>query len=101
MTAQGTTALGEAFDLLAERIRVEVRTTRPNRKGDWKPLVFLLTDGSPTDDWKHSVENFRQRGLATIIACGAGPEVDEETLKHLGERVVRLKDTQPGTLVRS
>ena len=58
----------------------------------------VLTDGDPTDDWEHSVEVFRQNGAATIIACGAGPEVNDETLKRLGDKVVRLKDTQPGTL---
>jgi uncharacterized protein YegL len=96
--ASGTTALGEALDLLAERIRAEVRTTRPDQKGDWKPLVFVLTDGEPTDDWRQSAENFRLRGLATVVACGAGPEVNDETLRWLGDKVVRLKDTQPGTL---
>jgi uncharacterized protein YegL len=96
--ASGTTALGEAIDLLAERIRAEVKATRPDQKGDWKPLVFILTDGEPTDDWRPSVENFRLKGLATIVACGAGPEVNDETLKWLGDKVVRLKDTQPGTL---
>jgi uncharacterized protein YegL len=98
LTAQGTTALGEALDLLAERIRAEVRTTRPDRKGDWKPLVFILTDGEPTDDWERSAENFRLAGLATVVACGAGPEVNDETLRRLGDKVVHLKDTQPGTL---
>ncbi len=96
--AGGTTALGEAIDLLADRIRAEVRFTREGQKGDWKPLVFVLTDGEPTDDWQQSVENFRLRGLATVIACGAGPEVNDTTLKWLGDKVVRLKDTQPGTL---
>jgi|SRR5208283_1346005 len=98
LTASGTTALGEAIDLLAECIRNEVRFTREDQKGDWKPLVFILTDGEPTDDWHKSVENFRLRGLATIVACGAGPEVNDATLKRLGDKVVRLKDTQPGTL---
>jgi len=96
--AEGTTSLGEAIDLLADRIRAEVRFTREGQKGDWKPLVFVLTDGEPTDDWQQSVENFRLRGLATVIACGAGPEVNDTTLKWLGDKVVRLKDTQPGTL---
>jgi uncharacterized protein YegL len=98
LIAEGTTALGEALDLLAERIRAEVRVTRPDRKGDWKPLVFLLTDGEPTDDWERSCENFRLQGLATVIACGAGPEVNDETLRRLGDKCVHLKDTQPGTL---
>ncbi len=98
LSAGGTTALGEAIELLADRIRAEVRVTQPNQKGDWKPLVFILTDGEPTDTWQKTVENFRFRGLATIIACGAGPSVNDSTLTRLGDKVVRLKDTQPGTL---
>jgi uncharacterized protein YegL len=98
LVAAGTTALGEAIDLLAHQIGEEVRKTSADQKGDWKPLVFLLTDGEPTDDWEKPVERFRVQGLATIIACGAGPEVNDTTLKRLGDKVVRLKDTQPGTL---
>jgi uncharacterized protein YegL len=98
LQAGGVTALGEAIELLAERIRREVRVTGHNRKGDWKPLVFILTDGEPTDEWTAAMEDFRLRGLATIVACGAGPEVNEDTLKRLGDKIVRLKDAQPGTL---
>ena len=96
--AEGTTSLGEAVDLLAKCIKHEVRVTGAATKGDWKPMAFVLTDGDPTDDWERSVESFRQTNLATIIACGAGPEVNDETLRRLGDKVVRLKDTQPGTL---
>jgi uncharacterized protein YegL len=96
--AEGSTALGEALDLLASRIRAEVRTNKANSKGDWKPLVFVLTDGEPTDNWERSAEEFKLRGLATIIACGAGPGVNDDTLRRLGDRAVRLQDTKPGTL---
>jgi uncharacterized protein YegL len=98
LTASGTTALGEAVRLLAERIQDEVRKTTADQKGDWRPLVFILTDGEPTDDWQGAVEDFRVSNLATVIACGAGPEVNDRTLRLLGDTVVRLKDTQPGTL---
>jgi uncharacterized protein YegL len=98
LMAEGTTALGEALDLLTDRILAEVQFTGPDHKGDWKPLVFLLTDGEPTDDWERAAENFHLRGLATVIACGAGSEVNDATLRRLGDTVVRLKDTQPGTL---
>jgi uncharacterized protein YegL len=98
LSASGTTALGEALELLTSCIRADVHTTSPTCKGDWKPLVFVLTDGEPTDDWERAAENFRLQGLATVIACGAGPEVNDATLSRLGDKVVRLKDTRPGTL---
>ena len=50
LEASGITSLGAALRLLAECIEDEVRKTGPNQKGDWKPLVFILTDGTPTDD---------------------------------------------------
>src|SRR5271169_6742584 len=37
LVASGTTALGEAIDLLRDRIGEEVRQTTPTQKGDWKP----------------------------------------------------------------
>ncbi|MBC8151950.1 MAG: VWA domain-containing protein, partial [Bacteroidetes bacterium] len=46
--ATGTTALGAALTLLAEKLDSEVQKTTPDTKGDWKPLVFLMTDGRPT-----------------------------------------------------
>ncbi len=98
LSAGGVTALGQAVELLADRIGREVRISGPDRKGDWKPLVFVLTDGEPTDDWQAAVENFRLRGQATVVACGAGSAINEETLRRLGDTVVRLKDARPGTL---
>jgi uncharacterized protein YegL len=98
LEASGSTALGEAMELLAEQMREEVRTTTESQKGDWKPLIFVFTDGEPNEGWEEAVDDFRSQGLATIIACGAGTEVHEETLRRLGDKVILLKDTQPGTL---
>src|ERR1044072_8042327 len=44
------TALGSALWLLKERLEREVVKNTADIKGDYKPLVFLLTDGQPTDD---------------------------------------------------
>lgn len=98
LEAFGTTALGEATELLSERIQEEVRQTTPDQKGDWKPMVFVFTDGEPTDDWEIPVDEFRKSGLAVVVACGAGPEVDDVILKRLGHHAIRLNDTLPGTL---
>ena len=56
LQATGTTQLGEALALLAEKIEQEVQKTTPEVRGDWKPLVFIMTDGVPTDDWKKGFE---------------------------------------------
>jgi uncharacterized protein YegL len=98
MEASGTTALGEAVELLSERIKLEVRQTKQDQKGDWKPMVFVFTDGEPTDDWEDSVDSFHKSGLAVVVACGAGPEVEDAMLKRIGHHPIRLNDIQPGTL---
>ena len=47
ITAQGQTCLGKALALVAKKIDEEVQKTSADAKGDWKPLVFLMTDGAP------------------------------------------------------
>ncbi len=98
LVACGASALGEAIELLDRRIREEVRQTTLQQKGDWKPLVFIFTDGEPTDDWQEAARKFREQGRAVVVVCGAGPEVNDATLRQLSDRAVRLSDTQPGTL---
>ena len=43
------TSLGAALDLTRQRIESEVVKTTADTKGDYKPLIFILTDGQPTD----------------------------------------------------
>ncbi len=63
-----TTALGNALALLADKIEQEVAKTTAEVKGDWKPLIFIMTDGVPTDDWRKvatftTSQNRGNRGL--------------------------------------
>ena len=50
LVANGLTEMGAALSLVAEKIENEVTKTTPDTKGDWKPYIFLMTDGLPTDD---------------------------------------------------
>ena len=72
LQAAGCTALGGALALLAQRIDTEVTTTTAEQKGDWRPLVFIMTDGKPTDDLQFGLEQFRQRKTGMVVACAAG-----------------------------
>lgn len=89
--AAGVTSLGEALKLLSHCIDKEVKKTSAESKGDWKPLVFIMTDGIPTDDnWQDGLNEFKKRKVGNTIACAAGHSADPKILKQITENVVSL-----------
>lgn len=96
--AGGATSLGAALKLLSSSMDQDVRKSTADQKGDWKPMVFLMTDGMPTDDWENAAETIKQKKPANIIACAAGPGSDENLLKKITEIVVKLETLQPEAL---
>lgn len=96
--ANGATALGEALEVLKDSIEREVRKTTETQKGDWKPLVFILSDGAPTDvkTFDKAAAEIKDVGIANIIACGAGSAVDTHYLKQITDNVLMLSSTTPG-----
>lgn len=93
--AGGTTALGSALRTLMSCIDSEVRKTSADQKGDWKPLIFLLTDGNPTDNWQAAADDLKQRKPGNIIAVACGDGVDTNVLKSITEIVLIMKDVGP------
>jgi len=96
--ASGSTALGEALKLLEQCIDKEVYKAAPGQKGDWKPLIFLMTDGMPTDSWESPADKIKKKKVGNLIACAAGPNADETVLKRITEIVVRIDSLQPEAL---
>ena len=88
--ATGTTALGEALRLVSTKIDTEVAKTTTEQKGDWKPLVFIMTDGIPTDDWQSGLQEYKKRKVAYTVACAAGSSADTNILKQITDNVVGL-----------
>jgi uncharacterized protein YegL len=88
--ATGVTALGDALKLVSNKIDNEVAKTTMEQKGDWKPLVFIMTDGIPTDDWQSGLNEFKQRKTAFTVACAAGNGADTSILKQITTNVVSL-----------
>jgi uncharacterized protein YegL len=85
--AAGLTSLGKALRVLQESIDKELRpSVMGGEKGDWKPLVFILTDGEPTDDWqtpRNELLNRQQNKVLNVITVGCGPGIDEAELKAI------------------
>jgi uncharacterized protein YegL len=98
LAAGGSTAMGAALRLLKESMDQEVRKTTSEQKGDWKPLVFLMTDGSPTDDWEAAADAIKQARTGNVIALAAGAGADGTRLKRITDTVLRMADLQPGAL---
>lgn len=96
--ASGTTELGAALSLLGDRIESEVGKSTADVKGDWKPLIFIMTDGSPTDDWKKGLDRLRLARTGIVIACAAGPGADTTVLKQITEVVVQLDTADSNTI---
>lgn len=88
--ATGVTALGDGLKLVASKIDSEVAKTTTEQKGDWKPLVFIMTDGIPTDDWQAGLAEFKKRKTAFTVACAAGSGADTSILKQVTDNVVSL-----------
>jgi len=98
LAASGTTSMGEALRLLATQIDQEVNRTTADTKGDWKPLIFIMTDGLPTDNWRSGIDELRKRKVGTIVACAAGQQCDFSILKQITEVVVALDTADSSTI---
>ena len=98
--ANGATAMGGALTLLADCINREVVKGSAEVKGDWKPVVFLLSDGSPTDSISKGIADIKAVKAGIFVACAAGPHADTSTLKQITETVVSL-DTADANSIKA
>jgi uncharacterized protein YegL len=96
--ATGTTSLGDALSLLANKVSQEVTKTTAEIKGDWKPLVFIMTDGEPTDNWQRGLTEFKKQKFGMVVACAAGAGANTNVLKQITEVVVQLDTADSSTI---
>ena len=88
----GPTFLGLALEELCRTFDREVRKNSADAKGDWAPLLFVMTDGSPTDlqVYEEQVAEVKKRPFGNIIGCAAGPKAKQQYLAMLTDNVVTL-----------
>lgn len=89
------TALGAALRLLNQSIKQDVKRTTSSTKGDFRPLVFLFSDGEPTDSWEEAANALKNQegvGVANIYAFCCGPDSDPATLRQITDIIFTLRD---------
>ena len=102
ISAGGATAMGGALRVLMECAEREVHKSTEGQKGDWRPLVFILTDGCPTDTsaFNQAVQDLRAVKFGNIIACAAGSNADTTYLKQITENVLMMNTLSAGDLAK-
>jgi uncharacterized protein YegL len=95
--ASGATFLGAALKLLVDRVDRDVVRGSAQRRGDWRPMAFVMTDGAPSDShaYEEAIAAIKQRDFARVVACAAGPKARPDALRRLTDTVVTL-DTLDG-----
>ena len=98
LQATGTTAMGEgintAIDMVKERNRFYSTMGTPV----FKPWIFMITDGGPTDDIEGAIQRIQleeskgSHGKLKFFALGVSG-YDKDTLFRITNRVMELKDT--------
>ena len=88
----GATHLGEALEFLTTKVSEDVIISSETVKGDFRPMLFIMTDGSPSDlmVFKEALPKIKMCNFAEIIACAAGPKAKPEFLKKITDNVVIL-----------
>jgi uncharacterized protein YegL len=92
LTPSGTTSLGAALTLLANKVNEEVKTTTLEEKGDWRPLIFIFSDGGATDELQKGIEDLKSTKMGIVVACAAGHHAKLDELMKITENVVHLEN---------
>ena len=87
MIAKGRSALGEALNLLCKKVNSEVRKTTLEVKGDWKPLLFILSDGGYSGPIAKPLSEFKKLKFGLVVACAAGSKAKVDVLKKITQNV--------------
>lgn len=97
LSISGSTNLGDGLKLVADRAAKELTKTTPTTKGDWKPMVFLMTDGAPDGGWQPGLVRFKQEKWGIVVCCSVDGG-DENVLKQISECVVRLNTSDSNSI---
>lgn len=99
LAASGVTDLGQAFELLAAQLDMP-----PMPERALPPVLVLLSDGQPTDDYKKALDKLMHLPWAkksVRIAISIGQDADDSVLTEFTGNVERvLQANNPEALVK-
>lgn len=102
LNCSGCTALGDAFTLAATEVAQHQLDNEKVRIETWKPIIFVITDGEPTDEYAQGLLLLRNQNISSVVVCLANQEakVTDPWLADISENIVTL-DTADSTVLMS
>ncbi|SET47009.1 TerY-C metal binding domain-containing protein [Thorsellia anophelis] len=87
------TALGNVLEHLMHEIDTQIIRTTAEKKGDFKPLVFLMTDGRSTDDPSEAIKKWTRfyDTKVNLVVIGLGPYANLEQLVMISPHILRFE----------
>ncbi|MFP4344469.1 MAG: vWA domain-containing protein [Anaerolineales bacterium] len=100
LRADGVTDMGKAFFMVAEQLKIPPMTDRA-----LPPVLVLISDGQPTDDYKSGLQELMEQPWgkkAVRIAIAIGRDADHDVLQQfIGNPEIKpLEANNPEQLVR-
>lgn len=98
--ADGLTSMGAAFVELNNKLSVSHGFMK-NASGSVAPVLFLLSDGDPTDDYQYGLNKLKQNNwykVASRVAIGYGESNDDVLRQFTGNRETVLHTDKPEDL---
>ena len=89
------TSLSKGLDTLMNTIDKEVTKTTIEHKGDWKPLIFLFTDGVPTDDASNAIKRWNDyyQKNNNLIIISIGNNTNYNLMGQLSENILQFNNS--------
>ncbi len=96
----GPTHTGAGLAFVVEKVKKDIRKSTPEQKGDWKPLLFVFTDGKPSDIqlYRETIPQIKALNFGAVVGCAAGHLANDAILKELTDNVVHLDSADSHTL---
>ena len=91
------TSYGVVLKHLMDEINNNVRKSTYETKGDWKPIIFFMTDGNPTDNYVIDLGNWEQnwKDKSNTVVISLGDNANSKILRRISDNILSFDDTDP------
>lgn len=102
LDANGLTAMGEAFRSLEEKLHQNSGFMQ-RASGSYAPVIFLMSDGEPNDDWEANLEKLKKNKwfhVSAKVALAVGDDASTSVLEQFtgtSEAVVKVSEKDVAT----